>query len=75
MSTAEIIQIQIEVCGSLLQRLTKQWSRRRYKYSIRGSKYFDYKTSITEILKENNAKKEVEIYVPLKHLSNFWIYH
>ena len=75
MSTAEIIQIQIEVSGSLLQRLTKQWSRRRYKYSIRGSKYFDYKTSITEILKDNNTKKEVEIYVPLKHFSNFWIYH
>ena len=41
-------------------------------YSIRGSKSFDYKTSITERLEGNNTEKEVEIVVPLKHLSNFW---
>ena len=41
-------------------------------YSISGSKYFDYKTSITGRLEDNNTEKEVEIVVPLKHLSNFW---
>ena len=41
-------------------------------YSIRGPKSFDYKTSITGRLEGNNTEKEVEIVVPLKHLSNFW---
>ena len=41
-------------------------------YSIKDSKYFDYKTSITGKLEDNNTEKEVEIIVPLKHLSNFW---
>ena len=40
-------------------------------YSIRGSKSFDYKTNITGRLEGNNTEKEVEIVVPLKHLSNF----
>ena len=42
------------------------------KYSIRNSKPFDYKTSITGILEGDNTKKEAEFVVPLKHLSNFW---
>ena len=42
-------------------------------YSIKGSKSFDYKTSITGKLENNNAEKEgVEIVVPLKYLSIFW---
>ena len=41
------------------------------KDSIKDSKSFDYKTSITGKLEGNNAEKEVEIVVPLKHLSNF----
>ena len=41
-------------------------------YSIKDSKSFDYKTSITEKLEGNNTEKEVEIVVPLKYLSNFW---
>ena len=41
-------------------------------YSIKGSKYFDYKTSVTKILKGSNTKKEVKIVALLKHLSNFW---
>ena len=41
-------------------------------YSIKGSKSFDYKTSITGRLEGNNTEKEVEIVVPRKHLSNFW---
>ena len=40
--------------------------------SIKDSKSFDYKTSITGKLESNNTKKEVEIVGPLKHLSNFW---
>ena len=35
-------------------------------YSIKDSKSFDYKTSITGELEGNNAEKEVEIVVPLK---------
>ena len=41
-------------------------------YSIKDSKSFDYKTSITGKLESNNTKKKkVEIVVPLKHLSSF----
>ena len=42
------------------------------KYSIRNSKSFEYKTSITGTLEGDNTEKEAEIVVPLKHLSNFW---
>ena len=45
---------------------------------IKDSMPFDYKTSITGELENNNRRKKVEIAVPLKHLSNFgehWIYH
>ena len=41
-------------------------------YSIKESKSFDYETSITGKLEGNNVKKEAEIVVALKHLSNFW---
>ena len=42
-------------------------------YSIEDSKSFDYKTSITRKLESNNVEKDdIEIVVPLKHLSNFW---
>ena len=41
-------------------------------YSIKDSKSFDYKTTITEKLEGNNPEKVVEIVEPLKHLSNFW---
>ena len=42
-------------------------------FSIRDSKSFDYKASITEKLENNNVEKEnVEIDVPLKYLDNFW---
>ena len=40
-------------------------------YSIKDSKSFDYKTSITWRLEGNNTGKEVQIVVPLKHLRNF----
>ena len=42
-------------------------------YSIKDSKYFNYKTSITGTIEGSNVKKvDVEIVVPLKYLSNFW---
>ena len=41
-------------------------------YSIKDSKSFDYKTSITGKLEGVNTTKDVEIVVPLKYLSNFW---
>ena len=41
-------------------------------YSIKDSKFFNNKTSITRKLEGNNTEKEAEIIVPLKHLSNFW---
>ena len=41
-------------------------------YSIKDSKSFDYKTTITGKLEGNNPEKFVEIVAPLKHLSNFW---
>ena len=42
-------------------------------YSIKDSKSFDYKTSITGKLEGNNVEKDdVKIVVPLKYLSNVW---
>ena len=42
-------------------------------YSIKDSKSFNYKTSITRKLEGNNVQKnDVEFVVPLKYLSNFW---
>ena len=41
-------------------------------YSIKDSKSFDYKTSITGKLKGINRTKDVEIVEPLKYVSNFW---
>ena len=41
-------------------------------YSIKDSKYFDYKTSITGKIEGSNIRKEVKIVVSLKHFRNFW---
>ena len=41
-------------------------------YSIKHSKSFDYKTSITGKLEGKNTEKVAETVVPLKYLSNFW---
>ena len=43
-----------------------------WNYSIKDSKSFVYKTSITGKLEGENATKCVKIAVLLKHLSNFW---
>ena len=47
-------------------------SNNNIDYSIKDSKYFDYKTSIAGKLEGNNTEKEAEVVVPLKHFSNFW---
>ena len=42
-------------------------------YSIKDSKSFNHKRSITGKLEGNNVEKDdVKIVVPLKHLRNFW---
>ena len=41
-------------------------------YSIKGSKPFDYETSITGKLEDENRTITAEIVVPLKYLVNFW---
>ena len=41
-------------------------------YSIKDSKSFDYKASITGKLEGIDRTKDVEIVVPLKYLHNFW---
>ena len=41
-------------------------------YSIKDSKSFDYKITITGRLDHNSTEKDVELVVPLKHLNNFW---
>ena len=51
---------------------TNSGANNNINYSIKDSKSFDYKTSITGKLEGNNTEKEVEIVVPLKYLSNFW---
>ena len=40
-------------------------------YSIKHSKFFDYKTSIRGTLEGDNTEKEAKIFVPLKYLSSF----
>ena len=39
---------------------------------LKSSKSFDYKTSITGKLGDNNRTKNAEIVVSLKYLSNVW---
>ena len=51
---------------------TNSGANNNINYSIKDSKSFDYKISTTGKLEGNKTKKEVEIVVPLKNLSNFW---
>ena len=67
LNIAKIIQKQQEVFGITTE--MKQTVVQLKNYSIKDSKSFDYKTSIIGKLEGNNT--EVEIVVPLKHLSNF----
>ena len=48
-------------------------AKRNINYSIKDSKPFNYKTSMTGKLEGSNVEKDdVEIVVPLKYLSIFW---
>ena len=50
----------------------KNNNRNRIHYSIKDSKYFDYKTSITGKLPDNEENLEnIEILMPLQYLCNF----
>ena len=71
MNTAKIIHKQHEVSENILEvnQIVVQYE---INYSIRGLKYFDYKTSITGRLEGKNTEKEIAIAVPLQHLRNFW---
>ena len=53
---------------------TKGDRNSRINYSIKDSKFFDYKTNITKELESDNVEKDVKIAIPLKYLSNFWRY-
>ena len=70
-----LLQIQVKTIGILWNYYRDEpniGAEGNINYSIKDSKSFDYKTKITGRLEGNNTKKEVEIVVPLKHLSNFW---
>ena len=41
-------------------------------HSILNSKSFDYKANFIGSVTNNNLKNDVKIFIPLKHLSNFW---
>ena len=71
MNAAKIIHKQHEVSENILEvnQIVVQYE---INYSIRGLKYFDYKTSITGRLEGKNTEKEIAIAVPLQHLRNFW---
>ena len=60
------------ICLNTAKIIEKKTGNNNINYSIKNSKSFDYKASITGKLEGNNTEKEAEIVVSLKHLSNFW---
>ena len=76
MNTAKTIEKQQDVFGITTEINQNEestgGSNSAIKYSIRNSKSFGYKANIIGTLKGDNTKKEAEIIVPLKNLSNFW---
>ena len=71
LTTVKIIQKQQNVFG-ITTEMHQIVVQKITNYSIKDSKSFDYKASITGKSEGNNTKKEAEIAVSLKHLSNFW---
>ena len=75
MKTAKIIEKQQVVCGiitEIKQIVVLGGDNNNINCSIKDSKSFDYKASITGKLESNNVEKDdVKIVVPLKYLSNF----
>ena len=76
MSTAKTIRNRQEVYGIIIginQIVVWVVKIKSTSYSIKDSKSFIYKVSITRKLEGINTQKEkVKIVVLLKHLSNFW---
>ena len=73
----------IEYCKNYRKTTESLWNYYRYEpnsgtegninHSVKDSKSFNYKISITGTLEGNSVEKDdVEIVVPLKYLSNFW---
>ena len=75
MSIAKIIQRQ-ESLRNYYRDEPRSGAEENINYSIKNSKSFDYKTSITGKLEDGDAEKEtvetVETVVPLKYLNTFW---
>ena len=69
MSTAKIIRKLQEVC---YRDEPNRGAVGDINYFIKGSKFFEFKTSIAGRLEVSNTEKKVEIVVPLKQLSNIW---
>ena len=75
MNTAKIIKKQQGVCEIIteMNQIVVWVVIITTNYSIKDSKSFDYKTSVTGKLEGKNVgKDDVQIVVPLKYLSNFW---
>ena len=69
MSTAKIIRKLQEVC---YRDEPNSGVVGDINYSIKESKFFEFKTSIAGRLEASNTEKKVEIVMPLKQLSNIW---
>ena len=63
MNITKLIQRHWEVYEIIIE--MNQIGEHNVNYSIKDSKSFDYKTSITGKLEGNNTEKNVEIVVPL----------
>ena len=70
MRKAKIIQRQRKVCGTITENQNRGAVGHIY-YSITGSNFFDFKTSVLGILEVKNTEKEDKIVLSLKNLSNF----
>ena len=62
MNITKLIQRHWEVYETIIE--MNQIGEHNVNYSIKDSKSFDYKTSITGKLEGNNTEKNVEIVVP-----------
>ena len=72
-NTEKIIEKQQEVFGIIteMNQIVAREVKTKTNYSIKDSKYFYYKTSITGKLEGNNTEKKTEIVPPLTNFSNW----
>ena len=71
MRKAKIIQKQRKVCGTITEMNQNRGAVGDIYYSITGSNFFYFKSSVLGILEVNNTEKEDKIVLSLKNLSNF----